>query len=74
MTNGSLMKVKKIADTPLGAFCNTFDLHYGIIGLENQFSVFLRVAVLHCTYKVHVDSNCILQRKDKSTRTIDTSC
>ena len=29
MANGSLMKVKSIAEcsTPLGAFCNTFDLH-----------------------------------------------
>ena len=27
-------------NAPLGAFCNTFDLHYAIIGLENQFSVF----------------------------------
>ena len=26
-TNGSLMKVKTIADCSLGAFCNTFDLH-----------------------------------------------
>ena len=33
-----------------GAFCNTFDLHYLIIGLENQFSVFLRVAVLRRFY------------------------
>ena len=30
--NGSLMKVKSIAEC-----CNTFDLHYAIIGLENQF-------------------------------------
>ena len=37
MTNGSLMKIKSIA------FYNTFDLHYTIIGLENQFLVFLRV-------------------------------
>ena len=47
MTNGSLIKVK----SPLGAFCNTFDLHLAIIGLENQFSV--RVAFLHkfyCTF------------------------
>ena len=28
MTNGSLMKVKSIAECSLGAFCNTFDLHY----------------------------------------------
>ena len=27
MTDGSLMKVESIADAPLGAFCNTFDLH-----------------------------------------------
>ena len=26
-TNGSLMKVQSIAKCPLGAFCNTFDLH-----------------------------------------------
>ena len=28
MTNSSLMKVESIAEcSPLGAFCNTFDLH-----------------------------------------------
>ena len=32
------------------ALCNTFDLHKAIIGLENQFSVLLRVAVLHRSY------------------------
>ena len=45
MTNGSLMKVERI-----GAFCNAFDLHEAIIGLEKHFSVFLRVAVLHRFY------------------------
>ena len=40
MTNGSLMKVESS-----GAFCNTFDLHKEIIGLENQFLLLLRVAV-----------------------------
>ena len=39
LTNGSLMKVGSIAE-----FRNTFDLHKAIIGLENQFSVFLKVA------------------------------
>ena len=34
-TNGSLMKVESIAECSLGAFCNTFDLHQAIIGLEN---------------------------------------
>ena len=44
------MKVESIAECSLGAFCNTFDLHKAIIGLENQFSVFFRVAVLHRFY------------------------
>ena len=38
MTNGSLMKVGSIAE------CNTFDLHYAMIGLENQSLVFFLVA------------------------------
>ena len=50
MTNGSLMKVESIAECPFGAFCNTFDLHYAITGLENQFLVFFIVAVLHRFY------------------------
>ena len=33
MTNGRLMKVESIAEY-LGAFCNSFDLHGAIIGLE----------------------------------------
>ena len=45
MTNGSLVTVESIAE------CSpTFDLHQEIIGLENQFSVFLRVATLHRLY------------------------
>ena len=36
-TNGSLMKVESIAECSKRAFCNTFDLHLAIIGLENQF-------------------------------------
>ena len=39
-TSGGLVKVKSIAECSLGAFCNTFDLHLAIIGLENQFLVF----------------------------------
>ena len=34
------------------AFCNTVDLHYAIIGLGNQFSVFLRVAVLQRFFSI----------------------
>ena len=36
-TNSSLMKVESIAECSLGAFCNTFDWHLAIMGLENQF-------------------------------------
>ena len=36
-TNGSLIKVESIAECSLGTFCNTFDLHSAIIGLENHF-------------------------------------
>ena len=46
---------KVLQNAPLGAFCNTFDLHYALIGLENQFLVFLRVAVLprfYCTLNI----------------------
>ena len=50
MTNGRLMKVETLQNAPFGAFCNTFDLHYAIIGLPNQFVVFLRVAVPHRFY------------------------
>ena len=50
MTNGSLMKVESIAECSKGAFCNTFDLYYAIIGIENQFSVFLRAADLQHTF------------------------
>ena len=44
MTNGSLMTSlnegrKYCKMLPLGAFCNTFDLHYTIISLENHFGL-----------------------------------
>ena len=50
MTNDSLMmlmKVELLQNAPLGAFCNAFDLHYATIGLDNQFFIILRLAVLH---------------------------
>ena len=47
MINGSLMKVESIAEcSPLTAL--------NIIGLENQFLVFLRVAVLHRFYYLYM--------------------
>ena len=47
------MKVESIAECSKRAFCNTFDLHEAIIGLENQFLVFflsgrLRQVSLYC--------------------------
>ena len=55
-TNGSLMKVKSIAECSLGAFCNSFDLHLAINGLEKQFLVFflsgrLRQVLLYSFFK-----------------------
>ena len=35
-----LNKFYCIAECSLGVFCNTFDLHYAIIGLESQALVF----------------------------------
>ena len=43
----SLMKFESIAECSPFDVCNTFDMDLSIIGLENQFVVFLRVAVLH---------------------------
>ena len=46
-------------NAPLGAFCNTFDLHEAIIGIENQFSIFLRVAVSQVLlYVIGAESSC----------------
>ena len=66
MTNDSLMKLKVLQNA--GAFCNTFDLHYVIIGLENQFVVFLRVAVLHrfyCVKKNHLNTSSEVSRRSR---------
>ena len=37
------MQVESIEECSLGAFCNTFDLHYAIIGLDktNNFCLLL---------------------------------
>ena len=40
------MKVDSIAESSLGAFCNTFDLHLEIIGLEKQSLVFFLIGCL----------------------------
>ena len=50
MTNGSLIKVGSIAECTDWSILQSFDLHQATIGLVNQFSVFLRVAVLHRFY------------------------
>ena len=57
MTNGSLMKVESIAECSKGSILQFFWPAFlkMIIGIENQFSVFLRVAVLHRFYCTHYD-------------------
>ena len=57
-TNGRLMKVVSIAACSLGTFCNTFDLHYEKIGLENRFLDFflsdrLRQVLLYYNSKLY---------------------
>ena len=47
---GAKWRSKVLQNASFGAFCNTFDLHQAMIGIENQFLVFLRVAVLHGFY------------------------
>ena len=44
-------------NAPLGAFCNAFGLHSAIIGLENQFLVFLRAALLHRFYCMYFEGH-----------------
>ena len=53
ITIGSLMKVESIAERSPWNILLTCILK-AIIALENQFSVFLRVAVLHRVYCIHV--------------------
>ena len=59
------MEVESIAECSLGAFCNIFDLHKAIIGLENYLLVFFLVDclrqvllyVLHSPGHVHLSFN-----------------
>ena len=55
-TNGSLMKDKCIAECSLGAFCNTFDLHLAIFGLEKQLGLLfkgpLKTGFTVCLYNI----------------------
>ena len=44
------MKVESIAECSVGAFCNALDLHYAIIGLDNNnnfLSFFLGQVLLY---------------------------
>ena len=67
-TNGSLMKVESKAECSVGAFCNTFDLHLGIIGLENKYLVFLfsgrltQVLLYFFTFKVSENGSRFTER------------
>ena len=54
MATGSLMNEESTVEY--------FDLHLAIIGLENQFSVFLREVVLHRFYCISLllDLKCLI--------------
>ena len=52
MTNGSLMKVQSIAECSKGSILQCFR---PALGLENQFLVHLRLAVLHRFYCSYFD-------------------
>ena len=52
------------------AFCNTFDLLKAIIGVENQFLVFLRVAVLHRFYCIAIYRLVIEPRHEISSNVV----
>ena len=54
-TNGRFMKVESFAECSRGAFCDTFDLHQGIIGLENHFLVFFFEWPLKTGFSVGLD-------------------
>ena len=56
----SLVQVKSIAECSLGAFCNTFDLHEVIIGLENQFFGLLFEWPMKTSFTVIVTCNVFL--------------
>ena len=55
------MQVESIAECSLGAFCNNFDLHYGIIHLEktNNFFTFLSSLLRQYTMR-KVNKQCLL--------------
>ena len=53
------MKVESIAECSMGAFCNTFDLHYVIIGLEKNtiFFVFFLSVLLRQVFMYTIEFN-----------------
>ena len=53
-THCSLIQVESIAECPLGAFCNTFDLHKAVVRLEKQFWSFLSCHFRQVLLCIHV--------------------
>ena len=70
MANGSLMKVKSIAECSIGAFCNTFDLHLAIIGLEKQYLVFFLSGRLRQVFTVYELFTCCSCKSSDNGRTL----
>ena len=82
MTNGSLMKVEVLQNAPF-AFCNTFDLHYPIIGIKK--TIFFLVESGHFTQvllhlvkmkrnveQIQVTSHPSYQNRDSSSMKIES--
>ena len=60
--NGCLMESKVWQNAPLGAFCNTFDMHKTIIRIESQFLAFFLSGCLRQVYCSHC---CLFQIKQE---------
>ena len=67
MINGSLKKVESIAEcSSNGAFCNNFDLHKAIIGIEIHFLVFFLSGRLtgFTVFTIYAQKSCLAFEKN----------
>ena len=68
------MQVESIAECSRGAFCNTFDLHYAIIGLEktNNFFVFLLSGLLRQVLQLTIKFQWVSNLRNKKMKKFHT--
>ena len=70
---------KIMQNAPLGAFCNTSDLHKAITGIENQFLVFflsgrVRQVLLYNRFGLSGEGLTIMDRKIKTCQQNNKQC